>query len=74
MPSIGNSLAGYIGTLIEPIKEAKSKLVSTVIELLNNESKQEEMKRNIGATAITNADEIVAAEVLRIIDLDGAIA
>jgi UDP-N-acetylglucosamine--N-acetylmuramyl-(pentapeptide) pyrophosphoryl-undecaprenol N-acetylglucosamine transferase len=54
--------------------EAKNTLVDTVIELLNNESKQEEMKRNIGATAISNADEIVAAEVLRIIDLDGAIA
>ena len=54
--------------------DAKASLVSTVIELVNNESKQEEMKRNIAATAITNADQIVAAEVLRIIDLDGAIA
>ena len=54
--------------------DAKRTLVDTVIELLNNKSKQEDMKRNIGATAISNADEIVAAEVLRIIDLDGAIA
>jgi UDP-N-acetylglucosamine--N-acetylmuramyl-(pentapeptide) pyrophosphoryl-undecaprenol N-acetylglucosamine transferase len=54
--------------------EAKNSLVNTVIELVNNETKKEEMKRNISALAITNADQIVAAEVLRIIDLDGAIA
>jgi UDP-N-acetylglucosamine--N-acetylmuramyl-(pentapeptide) pyrophosphoryl-undecaprenol N-acetylglucosamine transferase len=54
--------------------EAKNILVNTVIELIKNEPKQEDMKRNIAATAITNADQIVAAEVLRIIDLDGAIA
>jgi UDP-N-acetylglucosamine--N-acetylmuramyl-(pentapeptide) pyrophosphoryl-undecaprenol N-acetylglucosamine transferase len=54
--------------------EAKAILVKTVIELVKNETKQEDMKRNIASTAITNADQIVAAEVLRIIDLDGAIA
>jgi len=54
--------------------EAKDILVKTVIDLVKNETKQEDMKRNIASTAITNADQIVAAEVLRIIDLDGAIA
>lgn len=45
--------------------EAKDNLVKTVIELAKNESKQEEFKNNIGKLAITNADEIVADEVLR---------
>lgn len=61
------------GILI-PDGEAKTRLVKEVIELVNDPARQEEMKKNIGATAISNADEIVAAEVLRIIDLDGAIA
>jgi hypothetical protein len=37
----------------------------TVMQLLKNELKQQELKNNIAALAITNADEIVAREVLR---------
>lgn len=45
--------------------EAKQKLVSTTIDLIKNEKKQQELKNNIGKLAITNADEIVAKEVLK---------
>ena len=47
--------------------EAGEKLVPMVIELSKNERKQEELKKNISALAITNADEIVAREVLKVI-------
>lgn len=60
--------------LIIKDSEAKQALVSKLLELVKDEAKQADMKKNIASLAITNADEIVAAEVLRIIDLDGAIA
>lgn len=44
--------------------EATEKLVPTVIELLKDEQKQNELKKNISALAITNADDIVAGKVL----------
>jgi len=48
--------------------EAKEKLVSTAIDLIRDQKRQEELKANIGKLAITDADEIVAREVLRIIN------
>jgi len=45
--------------------EAKEKLVSTVIELAQNEQQQNMLRENIGRLAITNADEVVAGEILR---------
>ncbi len=45
--------------------EAGQKLVAMTIGLAKNESKQEELKKNISALAITNADEVVAEEVLK---------
>lgn len=47
--------------------EAKEKLVSTVIELANNESRQQELKNNIAELAVVNADEIVAKKILKAI-------
>lgn len=47
--------------------EAMEKLVSMTIELSKNESKQEELKRNIAALAITDADKKIAEEVLKVI-------
>lgn len=47
--------------------EAMEKLVSMTIELSKDESKQEELKRNIAALAITDADKKIAEEVLKVI-------
>ena len=47
--------------------EAKEKLVPAVIDLARDEQQQNLFKENIGKLAITNADEVVAREVLRLI-------
>lgn len=44
--------------------EAIDKLVSIVIALAKDEAKQNELKTNIAPLAITNADEVVAKEIL----------
>ena len=41
--------------------EAKDKLVETVIELMKNETLQNELKQNIAKLAITDADDKIAA-------------
>jgi UDP-N-acetylglucosamine--N-acetylmuramyl-(pentapeptide) pyrophosphoryl-undecaprenol N-acetylglucosamine transferase len=48
--------------------EAKQKLAQTLIDLADNEQKQNELKRNIGSLAVMNADETVANEILRTIN------
>jgi len=47
--------------------EVKEKLLQTIIDLANNETKQNEMKVNISKLAVVNADERVADEVLKTI-------
>ena len=46
--------------------ETSDKLVQTVIDLSKDEMRMQELKKNIGALAVSNADEIVAKEVLKI--------
>jgi len=46
--------------------EALDKLVPAIINLLKNEAKQIELKTNISRLGITNADEIIAKEILKI--------
>jgi len=48
-------------------KEALDKLVPTVVALAKNEEKQNVMIENIGRLGISNADEVIANEVLRAI-------
>ena len=48
--------------------EAKQKLVSATIDLVKDENKQQELISNIGKLAIRNADEVVAKEVLKVIN------
>jgi UDP-N-acetylglucosamine--N-acetylmuramyl-(pentapeptide) pyrophosphoryl-undecaprenol N-acetylglucosamine transferase len=48
-------------------REAKEKLVPAVIELVTDEAKQQELKTNIGKLAVTNADQRIAEEVLKVI-------
>ena len=47
--------------------EVMQKLVFMTIELSLDESKQEELKKNIAALAITNADKVIAEEILKVI-------
>jgi UDP-N-acetylglucosamine--N-acetylmuramyl-(pentapeptide) pyrophosphoryl-undecaprenol N-acetylglucosamine transferase len=47
--------------------EALEKLVLTIIGLSKNEQQQNELKTNISKLAITNADEIIAKEILNTI-------
>lgn len=47
--------------------EAKEKLVPAVIALAKDEQQQRTFKQNIGKLAVTNADEVVAGEVLKMI-------
>jgi UDP-N-acetylglucosamine--N-acetylmuramyl-(pentapeptide) pyrophosphoryl-undecaprenol N-acetylglucosamine transferase len=47
--------------------EVFDKAVPMIIELSRNENKQNELKRNIGMLAITDADKRIAEEVLRLI-------
>lgn len=47
--------------------EAKETLVPSVIELANNEEKQQLLRKNIGAMAVLHADEIIARKVLELI-------
>jgi len=48
--------------------EALNKVVPMIIALSRDTQQQEEMKTNIGRLAITNADEVIAAEVLKAIN------
>ena len=45
--------------------EALEQLVPAIISLSKDENKQEELKNNISKLGITNADEIIAKEILR---------
>jgi UDP-N-acetylglucosamine--N-acetylmuramyl-(pentapeptide) pyrophosphoryl-undecaprenol N-acetylglucosamine transferase len=45
--------------------EAMNKLIPMIIDLSNDESKQNELKKNISALAITNADMKIAEEILK---------
>ena len=49
--------------------EAAEKLVPTIIALAKDEAKQNELKTNITPLAITNADEVVAKEILAFLNL-----
>ena len=53
--------------LMIPDKEARQKLVDTVIALANDRTEQEKLKANIGKLAITDADEKIATEILKVL-------
>jgi len=48
--------------------EAKEKLVRTVIALAKDEQQQAQLKENIGKLAVTNADEVIAREILKVVN------
>jgi UDP-N-acetylglucosamine--N-acetylmuramyl-(pentapeptide) pyrophosphoryl-undecaprenol N-acetylglucosamine transferase len=45
--------------------EAKEKLVATAIGLLKDEPRRRQLEANIGKLAVTNADEVIAGEIIR---------
>jgi UDP-N-acetylglucosamine--N-acetylmuramyl-(pentapeptide) pyrophosphoryl-undecaprenol N-acetylglucosamine transferase len=48
-------------------KDAATQLVEAVLKLAGDEALQQEMKNNLGSLAITNADEVIATEILKTI-------
>ena len=44
--------------------EARSNLVNTIIDLAWNQELQDELKENIGKLGVTDADQIIAKEIL----------
>jgi len=61
-----NLVNRHAGILIKD-SEAKEKLITTVIALAKNESKQNELRENIAKLAVANADEVIANEILKLI-------
>jgi UDP-N-acetylglucosamine--N-acetylmuramyl-(pentapeptide) pyrophosphoryl-undecaprenol N-acetylglucosamine transferase len=61
------NLVNKQAALIVKDSESKEKLVTTVIDLSKNETLQQTLKTNIQALAITNADEVIAKEILKVI-------
>ena len=59
------SLVNKHAALMVPDRDAIEKLVATVIDLSKDESLQENLKKNIHALAISNADEVIAKEILK---------
>jgi UDP-N-acetylglucosamine--N-acetylmuramyl-(pentapeptide) pyrophosphoryl-undecaprenol N-acetylglucosamine transferase len=47
--------------------EAMEKLVAMVIELAKDDGKQEDLKKNMAPLAVTNADERIAEEILKLL-------
>ena len=61
------NLVNKHAALMVPDKEAKAKLVDAVIALAGNKAEQDLLKENIGKLAITNADEKIASEILKVL-------
>ncbi len=58
------NLVNKNAALIIKDSDAKEKLVNTIIELSKNEELQQQLKSNIMALAVTDADEVIAKEIL----------
>ena len=61
------NLVGKNAALMIKDSEAINKVVPMIIELAQDENKQTELKENIGALAITDADKRIAEEILRLV-------
>ncbi|HET6722421.1 MAG TPA: undecaprenyldiphospho-muramoylpentapeptide beta-N-acetylglucosaminyltransferase [Chitinophagaceae bacterium] len=61
------SLVNKNAALIVKDNEAKNKVVPMIIELAKDETKQNELKKNIGQLAKINADERIAEEILSLL-------
>ena len=63
--SNAKSLVDKKAALMVKDADAPAKLFSVVIDLLFDEAKQQELRQNIRLLAVSNADEIVALEILK---------
>lgn len=59
------NLVNRQAALIVSDKEAKTKLVATVIALAKDETLQQQLHTNCKALAVNNADEVIAKEILK---------
>lgn len=59
------NLVNREAALIVSDKEAKTKLVATVIALAKDETLQQQLHTNCKALAVNNADEVIAKEILK---------
>jgi UDP-N-acetylglucosamine--N-acetylmuramyl-(pentapeptide) pyrophosphoryl-undecaprenol N-acetylglucosamine transferase len=50
-------------------REATEKLVSTIIALAKDEQKQNELQQNISKLAVTDADDVIAKEILKAVEV-----
>ena len=64
------NLVNKNAALIVKDSEAKEKLVATIIDLSKDEVLQQTLKKNITPLAITNADEVIAKEILKEIKIE----
>ncbi|MDQ6757860.1 MAG: undecaprenyldiphospho-muramoylpentapeptide beta-N-acetylglucosaminyltransferase [Bacteroidota bacterium] len=62
-----NALVSQNAALMIDDSEVESKLMKTILKLINDENKMNEIKENIGNMANTNADELIADEILKTI-------
>jgi len=58
-------LADKKAALMVKDSEALDKVVPMIIELAKDEHKQAELKKNIGALAVTNADKVIAEQIIK---------
>lgn len=61
-------LVGKKAGLMISDSDAKEKLADAAVALAKDASKQEELRTNIAKLAITNADDVIAAEILKVIN------
>lgn len=61
-------LVNQDAALMVPNGAVKEKLITVLLDLLNNEQKIHQLEINIGKMAITNADERIAEEILKSIE------
>ncbi len=62
------ALSGQMAAVMIPDKDAERVLVDTILELLDDVKKQQELSENIKKLGISNADERIAAEVTKIME------
>ncbi len=58
-------LVGKGAGLLVKDSEARGKLVDTAIALLKDDSRRRQLEENIGRLAVTNADEVIAGEIIK---------
>ena len=62
------ALSGRMAAVMIPDRDAEKVLVDTMLELLDDQKKQQELSENIKKLGITNAAERIAAEVTKLME------